>query len=195
MTPLMNEVRFGMNKFCGPAVLSIVTGKTTDECADAIRQITRKYEVTGVYTKDLKLAANLLGFNLTETPFVGHSLYSALTSIADKDGIYIVEITRHFVCIEIRDKVIWFCDNHTKEPMPAASSARLMQGVVGIHKVEEKPRPRIREPRYSSESYIKVKCEDCFAYVTYPITTLLNPEEMERSIRHLNNCEKRRIIQ
>jgi len=145
----LNEVKFGLNKYCGPAVLSIVTGKSTDECADAIAYFTRNYQVTGVYFKDLKLAADKLGFKLIETPFVGRSLYSAITSISNLDGIYIVELKMHYVCIEIRDRQVWFNDNHTKEPMPAASSARLMNGVVGIHKVEKKAEPKLMKTEIS----------------------------------------------
>lgn len=35
----MNEVKFGMNKYCGPAVLFILTGKDTDECASVISAV------------------------------------------------------------------------------------------------------------------------------------------------------------
>lgn len=41
----LNPVTQGFNKYCGPAVLSIVTGKSTDECADAISRVTRNYKV------------------------------------------------------------------------------------------------------------------------------------------------------
>jgi hypothetical protein len=137
----LKSVTEGHNKFCGPAVLSIVTGRSTDECAYAISKVSGQYKVEGVTLRDLIKAADKLGFICTETPFGGHTMYSALTSIANKDGIYIVMLTKHYVCIEVASATIYFCDNHTKEPMPAASSARLMQGVVGIYRVTAKPEP------------------------------------------------------
>lgn len=158
----LNKVTEGHNRFCGPAVLSIVTGKSTDECAEAIRKINGNYKIEGVFLFHLIAAADKLGFKCEETPFIGNSLYSALTSISRNDGIYIVTISNgvgHYVCVEIADRKIYFCDNHTKEPIPAASSARLMNGVASIHKVLMKPKPQLLPERIREVIYYE--CEYC----------------------------------
>ena len=49
----LKAVNVGMNKYCGPAVLSILTGKSTDECARVISSINGSYNVAGVQLNDL----------------------------------------------------------------------------------------------------------------------------------------------
>lgn len=132
----------GMNKYCGPAVLSILTGRSTDDCAYEISKINGAYNVSGVYTRDLLKAADKLGF--TNLPIGGVaelSLYRTLITISKDDGMYIVAIKGHFVVIEVVEHKLYFCDNHTKEPIPAASSARLSMQTESVHKVFKKPEP------------------------------------------------------
>ena len=137
----LKPVTEGFNKFCGPAVLSILTGKSTDECANVISRINGHYRVTGVLLTDLLMAANRLGFDNKLVYADSGSLYRTLTQLVATDGMYIVTLPTHFVCIEVKEKKVYFCDNHTKEPIPAASSARLMTQVVSVHKVTERPKP------------------------------------------------------
>lgn len=142
----LNPVNIGMNKFCGPAVLSILTGKSTDECANVISSINGQYRVEGVQLIHLMQAASRLGFD-NQSVNTGGSLYSTLTRIVKDDGIYVLTVAgqnqsqNHFVVIEVHDKKIYFCDNHTKEVMPAASSARLLQKVLSTHKVFKRREP------------------------------------------------------
>lgn len=138
----LKEVNIGHNKFCGPAVLSILTGKSTDECASVIAGINGQYGVTGVQLSHLITAANKLGFRC-ETEQSGGSLFGTIVRLINDNGIYILTLPKHFVVIEINDKKAYFCDNHTKEPIPAASSARLTQQVLSAHKVSKKPEPKL----------------------------------------------------
>lgn len=128
----------GMNKFCGPAVLSILTGKSTDECAAVISRINGQYQVRGVLLNDLLLAAERLGFDSKAVDSAG-SLFGTIVRLVHNDGMYIVMVPSHFVTIEVKDKKAFFCDNHTKEPIPAASSARLGQKVISVYKVTKRP--------------------------------------------------------
>lgn len=134
----LKSVNIGMNKFCGPAVLSILTGKSTDDCAHTISSINGHFRVEGVLLTHLLIAAKQLGFDNKAYPASG-SLFVTLTRLVNDDGLYIFTIEEHFVVIEVKDKAIYFCDNHTKEPMPAASSARLLQKVVSVNKVFKRP--------------------------------------------------------
>src|SRR5262245_16168069 len=130
----------GFNKWCGPAVLNILTGKSTDDCAYVISQITGNYEVRGVLLHHLLRAADKLGFDQKEIVSDG-SLFRVLTSLVETDGMYLVTVPNHFVCVEVKNKEIYFCDNHTKDPIRAAGSARLMQQVVKVHQMVERPKP------------------------------------------------------
>lgn len=144
MSPTIKEVKEGFNKFCGPAVLSILTGKSTDECANVISRISGSYKVTGVQLNHLLEAASKLGFT-QESITPKRSLFSTIISIVDRDGMYIVTLPNHFVVLEIKNKEVFFCDNHTKHPIKAASSARLGQEVIAIHRVSPKPDFKIEE--------------------------------------------------
>ena len=134
----LNEV-YGLNKYCGPAVLSILTGRNTDECADAISRINNQHDIKGVSITDLLKAADDLGFNHEKIGENYRSLYLALLDIASIDGMYIVVLEKHFICIEVKKPSIYLCDNHTKSPINAASSARLSQKVLYLYKVTAKP--------------------------------------------------------
>ena len=136
----LNAVNIGMNKYCGPAVLSILTGKSTDECARVISSVNGKYTIEGVKTVDLLEAASRMGFDNESVPTAA-SLFGTLIRLVNSDGLYIVTVTGHFIAIEVNEKKIYFCDNHTKEPMPAASSARLQQRCVSVHKVFKRREP------------------------------------------------------
>ena len=164
----LKSVNIGQNKFCGPAVLSILTGKNTDECARAISKVNGSYNVTGVLLTDLIKAADNLGFNSEPvmSTLYRTSLYGSLVQLVNKDGMYIFTLPKHFICIEVKDKQIHFCDNHTKSPIRAASSARLGQTVVAIHKVTKKPelsKPKIEPVQEMYETVHFIRCVYCGA--------------------------------
>jgi len=138
--PNIKAVTIGMNKFCGPAVLSILTGRSTDDCAYTISRINGHYDVRGVMLSDLLKAADKLGFNSELAPS-GTSLFGTFVRLSNSDGMYIISIPNHFIVIEVIDKKIYLCDNHTKEPIPAESSARMSQKVEMVHRVWKKPVP------------------------------------------------------
>lgn len=136
----------GMNKFCGPAVLAVLTGKTTDECARVISSVNGAYKVEGVLLSHLMKAADKLGFD-NQAVLGGNTLYSTLVRLAKSDGMYIVTVPNHFVAIEVKEGKAYFCDNHTKEPIPAGSSARLLQQVLNVNKVFKRPDTVIEKPK------------------------------------------------
>jgi hypothetical protein len=128
-----------MNKYCGPAVLSILTGRNSDECAAVISRISGQYTVIGVAPDVLLKALNKLGFDSRHVATVeGASLYRTLIQLVLVDGMYILWIGNHYVVVEIVNKRIFFCDNHTKEPIPAESSARLSMKVINCWHVTKR---------------------------------------------------------
>lgn len=136
----MDAVKFGMNQYCGPAVLSIMTGRNTDECAGAISRITGNYEVKGVTVTDMIKAAKLLRFELIEVTTYSSTLFGTISQIVGQgDGIYLVMVPKHFVAIEVKDKQVFFCDNHTKEPIKAEAAARMGQKVLGVYRAIKFP--------------------------------------------------------
>lgn len=140
----LNTVKEGFNKYCGPAVLSILTGRNTDECAGVISSISGDYKVKGVELNHLLRACHKMGFDYEDVIKASgwnRSLYFIITQIVDTNGIYVITIPKHFIVIEVQDKKVFFCDNHTKEPIPASSSARLMSTVLACYRVFERRKP------------------------------------------------------
>ena len=167
----LKTVKEGFNKYCGPAVLSILTGKSTDECANVIRKVNGQYMIAGVSVPDLLLAAQRLGFD-SKRAYAGGTLFGTIAGIAHVDGIYIISTLKpnHFVVIEVVDKKCYFCDNHTKEPIPAASSARFMHKVDSCYKVTQRevlPAEEFkRELKYTT--VVNYRCDECSGYGSTP---------------------------
>lgn len=132
----------GLNTYCGPAVLSALTGRSTDECAAVISSITGQTTIKGVFTKDILLALKKLRFN-SEPVLCGRTLYGTILRLADHDGFYIIVVPHHYVALEVSNHQVYLIDNHTKAPLLANSSARMMQKVEAAWKVTKKAEPKL----------------------------------------------------
>lgn len=165
----MNSVTIGQNKYCGPAVLSILTGKSTDECARVIGSINGKYTIEGVELGHLLQAAERLGFD-SERVQPAATLFGSLIRLVNNDGVFIVAVAKHFVAIEVNERKIYFCDNHTKEPMPAASSARLQQPVHTIYKVIKRREPMLVSSKIVAKKTLTMDEGYCTVVISEHIT-------------------------
>jgi len=130
----MEPVRFGKNQFCGPSVMSAITGLSTDEAATVISSITGRTKVAGVYQSDLIKAFEKLGYKCSRIKLVGRTLFGALMNLTD-DGMYVLMVPGHYITIEVNGKQKYICDNRTKEPINVSNSARLGQKVVSVIRV------------------------------------------------------------
>lgn len=136
----LKDINFGMNQYCGPSVLSALTGKSTDECASVISSISGKAQITFVEINHLLAALKRLRFTIETIKPVGNSLYANLVSL--KPGMYVIIVPRHVIAVEATESERYLIDNHTKRAINAASSARLMQTVQQIWKVVPLPPKR-----------------------------------------------------
>ena len=62
--PVKHEGMFPKNRYCGPAAISIISGISTGEAAKLLRYITGARAIRGVWTWDLEIALNDLGYEL-----------------------------------------------------------------------------------------------------------------------------------
>jgi hypothetical protein len=153
---MLNEVNFGFNKFCGPSVLSALTGESTDRCAAVISNVTGRQVIKGVTAGELKKTLLKLRFSCIDAELGGYSLYRALWMLKEKNGKYVVFVPKHVVAVEVKDNEIHICDNHTKTPLDIKQSARLTQKVDLVYQVERLSAPRflcsniVVEKNYSS---------------------------------------------
>lgn len=136
----LHEIQ-GLNKFCGPAVIATMTGLSTDECAIAIQSISGKREIKAVEVRHLVKAFEKLRFKVEEQKIFSYTLFGVLNELAEKDGLFFVLLPNHFVAIEVKENKVYLCDNHSKSPINAASSARLTQTVSRVYKVTAKDPP------------------------------------------------------
>jgi hypothetical protein len=138
----LKDINFGINQYCGPAVLSALTGESTDRCAAVISSISGKREIKAVDRNHLKLALEKLRFTAEETNFSGSTLYGTLFRMHNHDGLYIVHVPHHVVAVEIKGTEIYICDNHCKTPLDIKQSARLMQKVEKVLRVSRRSEPK-----------------------------------------------------
>lgn len=142
----MNNLADGANKYCGPAALSIITGHSIDRCASILGEVSNKIpkKIKGVFIKDFIEGARRLRVIMTEVDHLGGSLYSQITALYSKPGLYLVSTKKHFFIIEITaEGQVLFNDNHTKIAMKASGSARLSEPVESIYHCVPKPNPII----------------------------------------------------
>lgn len=151
----LKDINFGLNQYCGPAVLSAFTGMSTDECATVISQISGKAEIKAVEVSHLIRALEKLRFEVKREGYVKYSLYMLFINIITHDGLYLILIPDHFIAVEVKDKKIYLIDNHSKYPIDAGSSARLTQRVVMVYKVTPRKPPVYLGPEYEILHYNK----------------------------------------
>lgn len=139
----LHAINFGVNQFCGPAVMSALTGKSTDECAAVISAVSGRQEIKAVQVAHLIEAFKRLKFEMKELPRLGYSLFTNLSALSNKPGMYIVLVPKHVVAVEVtEDKKLYLVDNHSKDPLPAEGSARLSQKCDKVYKITELPKPQ-----------------------------------------------------
>lgn len=139
----LKDVNFGLNTFCGPAVLSVLTGESTDRCAAVISSVSGRKEIKAVNRAHLKEAFKRLKFDVETTAHSGSSLYGVLYRMHRQNGLYVVFVPHHVVAVEVAGDDIFICDNHSKTPLDIRQSARLLQKVEEVWKVFPHPLPKL----------------------------------------------------
>lgn len=138
----MNEIEFGANKFCGPSAIAALVGCNTDTAEHYIQtanNIPYSKRIKGTTNQEMLRALDLLGFNCIEFEYVEDStLFGSIPYIGVNDGMYLVNIPGHYITLETKDSKVIILDNHTKEPLNIAASARLGQRIVKCWKIEKR---------------------------------------------------------
>lgn len=138
----LKDINFGLNQYCGPAVLSALTGESTDRCAAVISAVSGKTVIKAVERAHIKEAFKRLRFDVKDTDFRGSTLYGTLYRMHNYDGFYVVFVPNHVVAVEVNRADIFIVDNHSKTVLDIKQSARLMQKVEEVWKVTPKDPPK-----------------------------------------------------
>ncbi len=89
----------GANRYCGPAVISFLTGCSTDEAAWLVRRRTGAHAVRGMFTHDLVLVLRMFGLGVEPVPgHVNKTLAGFLRDTVKDRGrdTYLVVAGNHF---------------------------------------------------------------------------------------------------
>ena|SRR6266545_1638557 len=192
----LKEINFGINQYCGPAVLSALTGESTDRCAAVISAVSGKKEIKAVERAHLKEALRRLRFDVEETIFGGQTLYGTLFRMYSYDGLYVVFVPHHVIAIEVKDTEIFICYNHCKSPLDIKQSSRLTQKVELVLKVTPKSPPIFIE---SSIRLDKGNAGANFKIDIYSVNKYKNPEDDNQyllgTIRYKDDEELTQILE
>lgn len=143
----LKDINFGLNQYCGPSVLSAMTGRSTDECAAVISQVSGRKEIKAVEMHYIRLAFEKLRFMVTPVNSYSYTLFGTLHGLANKDGMYIIGVPKHVVAVEVKDNKVYLIDNHTKSPIDASGSARLSQKVDIVYRITPRPLPKLLQSK------------------------------------------------
>lgn len=130
----LHSITPGINQFCGPAVISALTGMSVDDCANAISRVNGKTIIKAVDIADIIKTLKNLRFEVTEQRVQATTLFGIINILSAVDGIYIIGVPKHVIAIRVENNQVLICDNHTKTPIDARGSARLSQKVDVILK-------------------------------------------------------------
>ena len=179
MTSNFSEV-FGINEYCGPAVLSALTGKSTDLCAAVISAVSGKNVIKAVEYNHLLEAIKRLNFEAQIVSIPARSLFGVISALINIDSKYIIAVPNHYVAVEIISKTAFFIDNHTKQPMNAIASARLTQEVKMVWRVKAKSQEEIKKEQ---ETGRKIWLNQQISSLNYQIGNLVaRRDEYEREL-------------
>lgn len=136
MTSLQPAI--GKNRYCGPGALAIVTGLPTDEASRLIRTVNGKRRIFGVSPYDLRRAFMLAKVTLSDVPVAKG--VSASWFVKDRiahgwNGVYVLNVTGHYLVVEIRGDEAWACDNRTVYPVPFAKYSLRRKRIKQVWKV------------------------------------------------------------
>jgi len=186
MTSNLNEI-FGLNQYCGPSVLSALTGRSTDSCAAAIAAVSGARVVKAVQITHLVEAAKRLGFLTDPIPVPARSLFGVISAIISRDGFYIVMVPNHVVAVEIKEKTAFFIDNNTKRAINAAASARLTQEVIKVWQIKPKPEPTAEEIERNRVTWLQTQINILNSTIGRAV------KERERYVKELESLQGGKI--
>lgn len=98
--------REGSNQFCGPAALSLITGRSVDDCVGVLKDVRHSSRaVKGVYNGEMREALTHLGYRMHVLPVRGRpTLARLLRSLKERgpENIFLINTTGHYVVLRGR---------------------------------------------------------------------------------------------
>jgi len=206
------------NRYCGPAVISSVTGMNTGEAARLIRSVTRKRKVTGVHTHHVLKCMKLCGIEIgsrtwtyglrssKKRPTLAGWLKSA-KDFRTKGRVFLVIAGNHFQLIEgrryvcgITKDIVSIKDKSVKRRCRVESVYELKaNGNITIPEIARKPKPNREYEKYrSSINTMKLKygfsaeferdCDSPKYWVSMPEQAERLAEDLDHDLSDSHSC-------
>lgn len=108
----------GYNTYCGPTVVSVLLGITTDEAAKRIRE--RYPEMQMVKRLEVSRLLSILhaaGWRTVHIPPFAKSVETLIRSWSEYEpGVYLLNVTGHFITVQLNagSAIWWAIDNQQK---------------------------------------------------------------------------------
>ncbi len=112
---MMLHPAIGSNRWCGPGALAILTGKTTDETARLLRDVSGKRAIMRIADRHMLVAMSKLGLRWD---IQGPQRGTLRNFTGSGPAIYLIVITGHYVVVDTSTMEV--CDNRTVYPVPLA---------------------------------------------------------------------------
>lgn len=94
------------NTFCGPAALSLITGKPVSECTAALRAATGRRAIFGVAYREMMAVLPMLGYIAAPIPIGDKppTLAALLRKLKDRrpEDVYLLSVTDHYLVLRGR---------------------------------------------------------------------------------------------
>jgi hypothetical protein len=89
------------NHYCGPAALSLLTGRHVDDCAATLRRLLNRRRVTFVHVLDMPAALSQMGHNATPLSHHGTTLVglTRLLRTRTPEQRFLVATTHHYLIL------------------------------------------------------------------------------------------------
>lgn len=96
----------GSSSFCGPAALSLITGRSVDDCVTVLKHIRQSARaIKGIYNTEMREALGHLGYQMHVLPVRGRpTLAQLLRSLRERgpEHIFLINTTGHYVVLRGR---------------------------------------------------------------------------------------------
>lgn len=164
----MRDVKQTTNTFCGPAVISSLTGIPTCKAEKYVKQLTDETNVKGMWTRDLLKVLQVFGIHATSEGLgnVGRSLkYFLFDSDRDRDEIYLVTSGRHFQLVKGMRFVCGITREMVSVNNPKVRTRTLVSEVYKLSAHKQLTLPKVEEV-FKKERSLRQSSKDALKEMT-----------------------------
>lgn len=132
----------GPNRYCGPGALAILTGLDTAQTAKRIREVSGSQRVRGTATRHMVQVLREEGYTIEQIQIPFRPTLAKFAELTMREGtgftrgVYLVNVTNHYVVLDTREYFPQACDNQSVYPLCVSSFKRARKHVVTAWRVE-----------------------------------------------------------